>query len=134
MRQHCISICSFFGFLMGVRIPTEICLMKTTDVHFEAKNRGYVVITERKKHDSQRNVIPEKAILNSRVHKSLKNWLTSWRARVANEYSGNALFLQPSGKPFEVRHLGHKLSPMGKLVLKDFQPYDMRHWCALARP
>jgi len=123
----------FFGFLMGVRIPTEICLMKTTDVHFEARNRGYVVITERKKHDSQRNVIPEKAILNSKVHKSLKNWLTSWRPRVANEYSGDALFIQANGKPFTVRGLGKKLSQNGKLVWKDFQPYDMRHWCAVAR-
>ena len=78
-------------------------------------------------------MIPEKAIFNSKVHKSLKNWLTSWRPRVANEFSGDALFLQLDGKPFTIRHLGHKLSIMGKKVWKDFQPYDMRHWCAVAR-
>jgi hypothetical protein len=123
----------FFGFLTGVRAPSEIANMKVSDVHFESKKRGYIVITETKKHNTQRTIIPEKAILNSKVHKSLKNWLTSWRPRVANSSSGEALFLQPNGKPFTVRHLGHKLSKHGKKVWKHYKPYDMRHWCATAR-
>jgi len=123
----------FFGFLVGVRIPSEIIELKVSDVKFETKQRGYLVITETKKHRSQRTIIPEKAILYSKVHKSLKNWIDHWRPRVANQYSGDALFLQPDGRPFTVRHLGHKLSYHGKKVWKDFAPYDMRHWCAVAR-
>ena len=123
----------FFGFITGVRIPSELVNLKIDDVHFESKNRGYIVVRESKKHDSERVIIPERALLNSKVHKSLKNWLESWRPRVVNELSDDSLFLQPSGKPFSVRHLGLKLSKMGKLVWKDFQPYDMRHWCAVAR-
>ncbi len=42
-------------------------------------------------------------------------------------------FLQPDGRPLTIRPLGHKLSLYGKQVWKDFQPYDMRHWCAVSR-
>jgi len=52
---------------------------------------------------------------------------------VANKYSGDALFLQPNGKLFTLRHLGQRLSKMGKLVWNDFQPYDMRYKCAVAK-
>lgn len=123
----------FFGFLTGVRPPSEIVNLKVSDVYFESKNRGYIVVTETKKLDNQRTIMPEKAILCSKVHKSLKNWIEHWRPKVANKRSGDALFLQPSGKPFTVRHLGHKLSKNGKKVWKPFTPYDMRHWCAVAR-
>ena len=63
----------FFGFLVGVRAPSEIINMKVRDVHFESKKRGHIDITETKKYDSKRIIIPEKAILNSKVHKSLKH-------------------------------------------------------------
>ena len=92
--------------------------MKVSDVNFEEKNRGHIIITETKKHDTQRTVIPEKAVLNSKVHKSLKNWITHWRPKVTNKHSGDALFLQPSGKPFTVRYLGKKLSKNGKKIWK----------------
>ena len=59
--------------------------------------------------------------------------MKSWRPKVVNQHSGDALFLQPDGKPFTVRHLGHKLSEHGKKIWKNFTPYDMRHWCAVAR-
>jgi integrase len=123
----------FFGFMVGVRIPSELIELKVSDVFFDSKKRGYVIITETKKHRALRTVIPEKAVLNSKVHKSLKNWIEHWRPKVANEYSGDSLFLQPSGKPFCVRHLGQELSIRGKQIWKDFHPYDMRHWCAVAR-
>jgi site-specific recombinase XerC len=64
---------------------------------------------------------------------SLKNWISIWRPKVANSLSGDALFLKPNGKPFTIRHLGHKLSKYCKKVWKDYHPYDMRHWCAVAR-
>jgi len=118
--------------MVGIRVPSEIVELKVSDVKFESKKRGYITITETKKHKSQRTLIPEKAILYSKVHKSLRNWIKCWRPKVANQLSGDALFLQPDGRPFTVRHLGHKLSMHGKKVWKDFQPYDMRHWNAIA--
>ena len=107
--------------------------MKTTDVQFEGMNGIDVIITERKKHFSQRNVIPEKAMLNSQVHKSLKNLLVSWRSRRANDISADALFLPSNGNPLEKSRLGHQLSQMGKKVWRDFQPYDKWYWFAAVR-
>ncbi|MCK5030080.1 MAG: hypothetical protein KAR64_01300 [Thermoplasmatales archaeon] len=77
--------------------------------------------------------IPEKAILNSKVHKSLKNWIDHWRPKVATHLSEDALFLHSSGKAFTVRHLGHNLSKYGKKIWNNYHPYTMRHWCAVAR-
>ncbi|RLF42777.1 MAG: hypothetical protein DRN18_01745 [Thermoplasmata archaeon] len=122
----------FHSFLIGWRVPSEIVKMTVDDVIIDGK-RGYIIITETKKHESQRTLIPEPSIMTSKVHKSFKNWIDYWRPKVENQYSGDALYLQPSGKPFTVRHLGHKLSEHGKKVWKFFQPYDMRHWCAVAR-
>jgi site-specific recombinase XerD len=101
--------------------------LKLSDVSFDERQRGYVIVTETKKHRSKRAIIPEKAILSSHVHKSLKNYVEHWRPKVANELSGDTLFLQLSGKPFKVRHLGQELSIRGKQVWPHFQPYDMRH-------
>ena len=78
-------------------------------------------------------MFPRKQIMDSRTHKSFKNWIDHWRPKIANQYSGDVLYLQSNGKPFTVRHLGHKLSKLGKQVWKPFQPYDMRHWCAVSR-
>jgi integrase len=123
----------FFGFMVGVRIPSELVELKLSDVSIDERHRGYVIVTEAKKHRLQRTIIPEKSILSSKVHKSLKNYIDHWRPKVANELSEDALFLQPSGKPFNVRRLGQELSIRGKQIWPHFQPYDMRHWCAVAR-
>jgi len=122
----------FHSFMIGWRVPSEIITMTVDDVIIEGK-KGYITITETKKHKSQRTLIPEQSIMTSRVHKSFKNWIDHWRPKVENQYSGNALYLQSSGKPFTIRHLGNKLSKHGKQVWKYFQPYDIRHWCAVAR-
>ena len=107
--------------------------MKTDDVIIDDKGRGSITITETKKRGSERTILPESFILSSSSHKSLKNWIDIWRPKVENQYSKDALYLQPDGKPFTVRHLGHKLSYQGKKIWPSFQPYDMRHWCAIAR-
>lgn len=122
----------FHGFTLGMRIPSELVALKVDDVIFE-EGYSYLTITERKKHDNQRTIIPEKAIITSRVHKSLKNWIDKWRPKVENQYSGDDLYLQPTGRPFTIRYLGKKLSENGKKVWRYFSPYDMRHWCAVAR-
>ena len=123
----------YLSFLVGWRVPSEICEMKTSDILFDIDGHGSITIRETKKRRSERTIVPESFILTSQSHKSFKNWLDVWRPRVENQHSGDALFLQPSGKPFTVRHLGHKLSEHGKQIWPEFRPYDMRHWCAVAR-
>ena len=119
--------------MIGWRVPSEICEMTTNDVVLNGDGTGCIVITEPKKHRSQRTVFPRKQILDSRTHKSFKNWVDHWRPKVENQYSGDALYLWPSGRPITVRTLGHKLSKYGKQVWEPFKPYDVRHWCAVSR-
>jgi len=121
------------SFLIGWRVPSEICELKTSDVIINDNNTGCIVITETKKHRSQRTLFPGKQLLGSKTHKSFKNWIDYWRPKVANQHSGDALYLQSDGRPLTIRHLGHKLSKYGKQVWGPFQPYDMRHWCAISR-
>jgi len=123
----------YHSFMIGWRIPSEICEMTLDDVHIDSQGRGSITITETKKHSDERVILPEKYILSSRSHKSLKIWIDKWRPRVENQYSGDALYLWPSGKPVTVRKLGHKLSEHGKKIYPHFRPYDMRHWCAVSR-
>ncbi len=122
-----------FGFTIGWRVPSEICEMKLDDVFIDNNQTGFIIITETKKSKKTRRITPRKQILTSKTHKSFKNWIDHWRPKVANQYSGNALFLWKNGKPFTPRKLGQRLSEQGKLVWPDFQPYDMRRWCAIAR-
>ena len=109
----------FHSFLIGWRVPSEIVSMTVDDVVLDG-DMGYLIVTETKKHRSQRTLIPEKAIMTSRVHKSFKNWIDYWRPKVENQYSGNALYLWPSGRPVTVRKLGQKLSKHGKKVWRHF--------------
>jgi integrase len=123
----------YHSFMIGWRVPSEIITMKVSDIHLDSPI-PHIVITEPKKHNRTRllyNIEP--AILTSPIHKSFKNWIEHWRPKVANQYSGDALYLQPNGKPFTIRHLGHILSKHGKQIWEEFRPYDMRHWCAVAR-
>jgi len=123
----------FHSFLIGWRVPSEIVTMKTSDVKLDA-SIPHLIITEPKKRSNTRTLFDiEQAILTSPVHKSLKNWLDHWRPKVANQYSEDALYLWPTGKPVTLRLLGHQLSIQGKKIWKEFRPYDMRHWCAVAR-
>jgi len=123
----------FFGFMIGVRVPSELIEMKVGDVIFEDNDRAYLTITETKKHKSKRMLIPERTIMTSTTSKSLKNWIDHWRPKVVDQYSGDALFLRPDGAPFTSACLRHKLSDHGKKIWRHFRPYDMRHWCAVAR-
>jgi len=123
----------FHSFLIGWRVPSEICELKTSDIIINENGTGCIIITETKKHRSQRTLFMDKQLLISKTHKSIKNWLEYWRPKVANKHSGDAFYLQPDGRPLTVRHLGHRLSKYGKQIWEPFQPYDMRHWCAVSR-
>jgi len=123
----------FHSFLIGWRVPSEIITMKTTDVQLDTPI-PHIIITEPKKRNNTRALFNiETSLLTSRVHKSFKNWVDHWRPKVENQYSQDSLYLWPSGKPMTVRTLGHMLSVYGKKIWPEFRPYDMRHWCAVAR-
>ena len=117
------------NFWIGWRVPSEPFSITIDNVDF---NTGSIVIIERKKHNSTRQIFPEETIMTGKTRKSFKNWL-KWRNKVVTSKSGNALYLQPSGKPFTIRHLGHKISETGKMIYPTFRSYDSRHWCAVAR-
>jgi hypothetical protein len=104
----------YYGFLVGVRTPSEILELKTTDVYFEDFGRSYLIITEPKKYKSKRVVVPRSTIMTSRRHKSLKNYIDCWRPKVENQHSGDTLFLRPDGTPFNESYLRRKLSHHGK--------------------
>ena len=123
----------YHSFMIGWRVPSEICELTLDDVVIDSQGRGTLTITETKKHSDKRVILPEKYILSSRSHKSIKNYIDKWRPKVENQYSENALYLWSSGKPLTVRKLGHKLSQHGKKIFPHFRPYDMRHWCAVSR-
>ncbi len=123
----------FTSYLIGMRSPSELAILKTKDVVFNDNDTAYLTITETKKRSSKRTILLDKALTTDWRKKSLKNWLDSWRPRVENGKSDDYLFLQPDGKPFTVRHLGHRLSEQGKRVWPHFTPYVTRHWCAIAR-
>ena len=122
----------FHNFYIGWRVPSEPCAMTAKDIDIDDKGRGSIIITETKKRSSKRIIIPERYILSASNHKSFKNYIDHWRPKVENQYSGDALYLQPNGKPFTRRYLGKKLSQNGKKVWSKYQPYVSRHWCAIA--
>lgn len=132
-QRKLIQYMFFIGFNVGMRIPSEIANLKTTDIIFNKNGSCILTITETKKHNSERTIILPYELSTDPHHKSLKNWLTSWRPLAENQHSDNFLFIQSSGKPFSIRHLGHKLSNQGKKIWPYFHPYDMRHWCAIAK-
>ncbi len=121
------------GFTIGMRPPSELCALTIDDIQINGDGTGGIEITEVKKRNKKHTILPRKEILSCPRHKSFKNWIDHWRPKVENQYSGNTLFLWPSGKPVTVRLLGHRLSVLGKQVWPTFRPYDMRHWCAIAR-
>lgn len=123
----------FFGYFVAPRVPSELALLKTTDIIFNRNGTAILTITEQKKNYSERTIILPKEIATDPRHKSLKNWLTSWRPKIATKQSGDYLFIQPNGNPWDIRYLGHMLSYYGKMVWPHFHPYDMRHWGAVAR-
>jgi len=121
----------FLGFTIGMRPPSELCNLQLSDVRIDGK-RGSLTITEAKKHNHRRTLIPERFILVSPNRKSLKNYIDKWRPMV-DDGSETALFLTPRGKPFAPDYLRCQLTEHGQKIWKSFHPYTMRHWCATAR-
>ena len=116
------------GFIIGWR-PSTIVIQKMSNVYIDD---GYLIVNETKK-NRERQIFPEKDILINKRRKSFNNWIECWRPIVANEYSGDYLYLQPNGRPFTVAYLRKYLAERVKPVWQYFHPYIMRHWCAIAR-
>lgn len=118
------------SFHIGWR-PSEVLIQSVNDVYID---EGYLIITETKKYNQPRQIWPDKAIMTSKQKKSLKNYIECWRPQVANEHSGDYLYLQRSGEPFKsTQHLRKYLKDHIGNRYEDFHPYLWRHWCAIAR-
>jgi len=121
------------NFIIGWRFPSEPAEMKVTDVYVE---RGYITITEPKKHSSTRNLSPTE-IMTNRRRKSFKNWIDSWRPKVENQYSKDYLYLRPDGYPYsrdQLRQLlNRKAKPVIQTVFPEYYNYCSRHFAAVSR-
>jgi len=118
------------SFHIGWR-PSELIIQSVNDVYL---SEGYIIITETKKYNQPRQLWPDKTIMTSRQKKSLRNYIECWRPQVANEQSGNFLYLQKNGRPFiSTQHLSAYLKEFVGDKLPGFHPYLWRHWCAISR-
>jgi len=121
------------NFIIGWRFPSEPGELKTKDVHVE---RGYITITEPKKHCSTRNISPAEIMSNKR-RKSFRNWIDAWRPKVENQYSKDYLYLRPDGHPYsrdQLRQLlNRKAKPVIQTVFPEYYNYCSRHFAAVSR-
>jgi len=124
------------NFVIGWRIPSEPAILKLPDVMIDDQDRGYIKITEPKKHDSTRIVTPTE-IMTSKRRKSMKNWIDHWRPKVVNQYSGEYVYLLPDGRPFAKdslrMYLNRNAGPLIKTVFPKYHNYIARDFCAIAR-
>ena len=118
------------GFQSGVR-PETLIVMK---INWIDSDDCTIDIREQKKKWRERQVWVEPAVMHSHQQNSLKNWIEIWRPRIANEHSGEYLFIKPNGKPFTSEDdLRRYLSKRVKPVWNHFKPKIMRDWNAIAR-
>lgn len=124
----------FFGFLIGMRPPSEMAILNVDDLRLNEQDNYTITITEPKKDDDQRVLRLESNIAISKTRKSCKNYIDTIRPRFANR-SESALFIDPeTGKRWNTDRLRHHLlREYGKRVWPEFWPYVMRHWCGTAR-
>jgi len=61
------------GFFFGVRPPSELCNITIDNIKINNMGKGVITVIEAKKHGRKRTLVPEKYLLSSKVHKSLKN-------------------------------------------------------------
>jgi len=121
------------NFIVGWRFPSEPVTMKTTNVNVE---RGYITITEPKKHHSTRNISPIEIMTNTH-RKSFKNWIDNWRPKVENQYSNDYLYIKSDGRPFTTdtlrQLLNRKATPKIQEIFPQYYNYCSRHFSAVSR-
>ena len=112
--------------IIGPRVPAEIALMKTDGVDFESCTLRFWQPKVRR----WRTVFAPRFLMLSPVDKSLKNWIEIWRPRLEDARSGNFLWLNAYGEPFDIRYLGRKITQIGKKYWLPFHGYLLRHYAA----
>ncbi len=125
------------NFVIGWRIPSEPFMMKVQDVTIDGRDRGFIKITEPKKHYSTRTIIPTE-IMTNRRRKSFKNWIDVWRPKVEHSKSGDALYLKPDGSPFKSKEqlrmfLNRNALPQIQEIYPEYHNYIARDYCAISR-
>ncbi|MCX6665194.1 MAG: site-specific integrase [Euryarchaeota archaeon] len=110
----------FVGFNFGMRPPSEMCNLNLEDVVIYEDGSGYIRIHEDKKHGRTRIYYPwDKVVLSSKVYRTPKNYLDTWRRKAVSLDSGNALFLQPNGRRITEGYLESNISPVFKAITKE---------------
>lgn len=117
------------SFMVGWRNPSEMCMMKLGDVDIE---QDMITVTEKKKHNKQRIIVLEKSIITGQTRKSFKNWIDIWRPKVANQKSGESLYLRKNGRPITEKQYRSLMYYWVLPIYPKYQPYISRHWCAIA--
>lgn len=118
-------------YLIGMRTPSEIHNLRTSDIILN-KDNAIITITESKNHNRKRTLVLNKDIATDPRQKTLLNWITVWRPRIANENT-DALFTKINGQEYSVRHLGKDMGIQGRKVWEHYHPYISRHWSCTAR-
>jgi len=114
--------------IIGWRVPSEPCIIKTTDVDLDKK---MIKITSPKLHNATRylDITP--------IHHKMKNYIDIWRPRITDQHSKDYLYLKPSGRPFRNsddlrmflnRHINKEI----KTIFPEYYNYTSRHWSAIA--
>ena len=114
----------------GMRPPSEIINLDLENVNINKNGAGYIWIIEDKKNGVERQYFPyDKKVLSSKVYRTPLNYINTWRPKVKNEHSGNALFLQPNGRRITGKWLTTHIVNRGKQILQEnkFKLYTCRH-------
>ena len=114
----------------GMRPPSEIINLDLENVNINKNGAGYIWIIEDKKDNIERQYFPyDKKVLSSKVYRTPLNYINTWRDKIKNEHSGNALFLQPNGRRITGKWLRTHIVNRGKQILqeKKFKLYTCRH-------
>jgi len=131
LKNACLHYPLMHSVIFGWRNPSEMCLLKTTDIDFD---NGSVIITEKKKHYKQRKLITKyQQILAHPRLKSLKNWIDIWRTKITTQHSKDYLYIRwTDGKPIGEMQFTRLIEYYVQPVFPKFQLYSTRHFCATA--
>ena len=114
----------------GMRPPSEIINLDLQSIVINNDGTGYIWIKEDKKGGIERQYFPfNKKVLSSKVYRTPANYIQTWRPKVANCNSGDALFLHPDGKRVTGKYVRDHISKIGKKIVRDdrFKLYTLRH-------
>jgi integrase len=120
----------FTGINFGMRPPSEICNLNIDDLVINIDGTGYIKVHEQKKHGKIKYKRPwNKSVLSSKIYRTPRNYVDTWRPIKENIYSGNALFLQKNGKRITAKYMRDHISNVFKVITGEKKAclYTMRH-------